>query len=244
MVPSPTFITNHKDKPMIHVQVMSPECDQIFAALAKAQLEMEAAEKDSVNPFHKSKYADIQSVFKAIRKPLANHGICISQPPFESGENAVVITILGHVSGQWILAKTPIKMKILKESKNGTIYEHTLTPQELTAAITYARRTAAASTSGCYAGEKDDDGNSVSEEHDELEVKEKGKDETPIIPEKVRYLNSLVANYPGVKERAFAHFKIEKFDDVKEHEYKAMVANIEAVIKAEVSNNKKKGAVA
>lgn len=147
-------------------EIMSPQVNEIFAALSKAQAEMKVAAKDSTNPYHKSKYADIQSVFEAIRQPLANNQLCITQMPGESGENAVLITILGHQSGQWLLSRTPIKLKILKKSKDGSVTEENMNAQELTAAITYARRTAAAAITGCYAGEKDNDGNDLIPESD------------------------------------------------------------------------------
>lgn len=182
--------------------IMSPQVNEIFAALGKAQAEMHVAQKDSSNPYHKSKYANIQSVFKAIKKPLSNNGLCISQLPFESGENAVLITILGHTSGQWLQSRTPIKMKLtknIKDEKTKAILETKEFPmdsQEFTSAITYARRSSAAAITGCYAGEKDedcddsdDDGNSSSgikkgEENVDQQTGEIKSDESKLISEK------------------------------------------------------------
>jgi len=46
-------------------------CD-IATALSQCQGEMGGAEKGADNPFFNSKYADITSVLKAIKEPLAN----------------------------------------------------------------------------------------------------------------------------------------------------------------------------
>ncbi len=42
----------------------------LSAALVKAQSQMEAAKKKSTNPFHKSKYANLEEVIDTIKEPL------------------------------------------------------------------------------------------------------------------------------------------------------------------------------
>ncbi len=65
----------------------SPEINELAAALAKAQGEMGGALKDSANPFFKSKYADLSSVWEACRAPLAKYGLSIVQiPSFQRGD--------------------------------------------------------------------------------------------------------------------------------------------------------------
>jgi hypothetical protein len=46
---------------------------------SKAQGQMSAAAKDSSNPFFKSKYADLSSVWNACRESLSKHGFSIVQ---------------------------------------------------------------------------------------------------------------------------------------------------------------------
>src|SRR5580692_11069448 len=130
-------------------EMMSPATDKIFAALCKAQSEMKIAPKDSSNPFFKSKYADLQTVWETIKEPLHNNGLCIIQTLKESGDNAALVTTLGHVSGQWIKSEIPMKLRPIRMNKEAQLYEANLTPQELCAMITYFRRTSKAAISGC-----------------------------------------------------------------------------------------------
>ncbi len=116
---------------------------EIYSALSKAQEEIVGALKDSDNPFFKSKYADLASVQDAIRKPFAKNGLCASQvmEPMEGG--FVLVTILGHSSGQEIVSRLPVTLTDTK-------------PQAVGSQITYARRYALAAIAGV--AQIDDDG--------------------------------------------------------------------------------------
>jgi hypothetical protein len=120
----------------------SEEIKDLAAALAKAQGEIKGAVKDSSNPFFKSTYADLASVWEACRGPLAKNGLSIVQAPMPSDYGLCLETILIHASGQWIASVLPIK----------AIAE---TPQAHGSAITYARRYALAAIVG-IAPEDDD----------------------------------------------------------------------------------------
>ena len=122
----------------------SEQINEIMTALAKAQGQMEAAITDSSNPHFKSKYADLASVWDACRNPLSKHGLAVTQTLDFIGEKQVLITTLGHTSGQWI--KSTIALPI---QKNG--------PHELGSCITYCRRYSLASIVGI--SPEDDDGN-------------------------------------------------------------------------------------
>ena len=132
-------------------QPHSEAIGELAFALAAAQGEMTAASKDATNPHFKSRYATLASVWDAIRGPLSNHGLSVSQV-LESPENGVgvaVRTMLLHTSGQWIASRyvMPIGDK--------------LTPQAIGSAITYARRYALSAIVG-IAPDDDDDGNAAS----------------------------------------------------------------------------------
>ena len=132
-------------------QPHSEQIGELAAALAAAQGEMTAASKDATNPHFKSRYATLASVWDAIRGPLSQHGLSVSQV-LESAENGVgvaVRTMLLHSSGQWIASRyvMPITDK--------------LTPQAMGSAITYARRYALSAIVG-IAPDDDDDGNGAS----------------------------------------------------------------------------------
>lgn len=135
--------------------MQSPEVKDLFTALSKAQGEISAAKKDSVNSFFKDRnnkehhYADLESVWDAVRAPLAKHGLCVIQTvsyhQTVSGQAGVtgLLTTLGHSSGQWIDSFYP-----LNPIKND--------PQGMGSAITYARRYALAAMLGVV--QADDDG--------------------------------------------------------------------------------------
>lgn len=129
----------------------SSRLTKLAEALAKAQGEIEAAKKDSTNPHFKSKYADLASVWAAIREPLSKHGLSVVQPVTSSERSVTVATIIMHSSGEQIAAG------IL------TVPVTAPTPQAFGSAITYARRYALMSAVGV--APDDDDGNAASGNH-------------------------------------------------------------------------------
>jgi hypothetical protein len=121
----------------------SDSIKELAGALAKAQAEITGAHKDSTNPFFKSKYADLESVWGSVREPLAKNGLCVVQTTEPLGESLVLVTTLAHSSGEWIRGYYP-----LHPIKND--------PQGMGSCITYARRYALAAIVGVY--QTDDDG--------------------------------------------------------------------------------------
>lgn len=117
--------------------------NELASALAKAQGEMQAAIKDSVNPFFKSKYADLGSVWDAARPVLSKNGLCIMQTTEILGDKIVMVTTLAHISGQWMKSYLP-----LNPSKNDS--------QGVGAAITYLRRYSLSALVGVVCDEDDD----------------------------------------------------------------------------------------
>lgn len=113
----------------------SETINEIAAALAQAQGEITGAVKDSANPFFKSKYADLASVWDACRAPLSKHGLAIVQSPRADGTLVTVETMLTHASGQWIRDSLSV---VAKDDS----------PQAVGSAITYLRRYALQSFAG------------------------------------------------------------------------------------------------
>ena len=130
------------------MMMTSESIDELATALCQCQGEMGAAGKDAENPFFSSKYADLSSVLKAIKSPLANNGLSFVQTPIQKENEAGVTTRLMHTSGQWM--ESTLWLPVGKPDAQG-----------VGAAITYARRYALQSILGVPAA--DDDGNSVSE---------------------------------------------------------------------------------
>jgi hypothetical protein len=124
---------------------MSPEIGELASALAAAQAEVKGATKDSKNPFFKSNYADLQSVWDACREPLTKNGLSIAQFPVTDEEGVSVVTVLSHKSGQWMRGK----LKLTPKAND---------PQGIGSAVTYGRRYSLAAAVGIYQTDDDAEG--------------------------------------------------------------------------------------
>lgn len=122
----------------------SEQINELMAALAKAQGQIKPAIKDSVNPHFRSKYADLGSVWEACREALSTNGLAVVQTikPDEMGQ--ILVTTLGHSSGQWMSSHM-----VLPVQKAGA--------QEIGSCLSYCRRYALASMVGVYSDAIDDD---------------------------------------------------------------------------------------
>jgi len=126
----------------------SESINELAAAIVKAQLALVPAAKDHVNPFFKSKYADLPTVWEAAA-PFRDNGIAITQSPMDAPDEYIVLdTQLSHTSGQWMRSR--LKIRVAKND-----------PQGYGSALTYARRYALGSMTGIVT-EEDDDGAAAS----------------------------------------------------------------------------------
>ena len=124
----------------------SEKIDLLAKALCKMQSQLTGALKDSKNPFFNSSYADLESVWDSIRKPLTENGLSVSQIPCESSGGAPALeTILMHESGQFISNIVPVISQ-----KND--------PQGYGSAFTYFRRYALAAMVGQIQVDDDSEG--------------------------------------------------------------------------------------
>jgi hypothetical protein len=125
----------------------SESVDKLAAALSKAQAAITFAAKDTANPFFKSKYADLASVWEACRAALTANELSVTQLPSADGLKVTLTTLLLHSSGQYL-------------SSDLTMTAAANTPQAIGSAITYARRYALSAIVGV--AQDDDDGNLAS----------------------------------------------------------------------------------
>ena len=127
---------------------------ELAKALSAFQGELTSVKKDAVNPFFKSRYATLDTIWDTIRKPLAKHGLAVTQTlDWDGGLNEVhsvnlLETMLTHTSGEYISGT-----QLLNPVKDD--------PQGMGAAITYARRYSLSAILGIVSDE-DDDANSAS----------------------------------------------------------------------------------
>jgi hypothetical protein len=119
---------------------------ELFAALAKAQAEVENATKGSTNPHFKSKYADLAEVLNTVRPTFAKHGLSLLQSTGFEGSLVSVETVIGHEGGGFI---SSIASCVPAKSD----------AQGIGAATTYLRRYGLAAMTGV--AQEDDDGQSA-----------------------------------------------------------------------------------
>lgn len=144
---------------------------ELAAALAKAQGQMEAAAKDSTNPFFHSKYADLASVWGACRKPLADNGLAVTQHPVTTFRGEPEIVLVKTRSGEdraTVRGMMNVSLTTRLLHSSGESVESTVSallpssdPQTVGSAITYLRRYGLAAMVG-VAPDDDDDGNAGS----------------------------------------------------------------------------------
>lgn len=119
---------------------------KISEALAKFQGALKPALKDAENPHFRSRYADLASIWDAIRGPMSENGLHVLQMVGTAEGKTTLTTRVGHVSGEWI--ESTWEIPVGKQD-----------PQGYGSAISYARRYAIAACLGVV--QDDDDGNAA-----------------------------------------------------------------------------------
>lgn len=133
---------------MLGGDMQSETIGALAAALAKAQGSIKPAAMDRDNPFFKSRYATLTSLWEAARAALSANGLAVTQTTDMGDDGVVLITTLIHASGEWVGSAYPVRATDNK-------------PQSLGSALTYARRYAFAALLGLVSDD-DDDGNAAS----------------------------------------------------------------------------------
>ena len=185
---------------MSHSEVIN----ELAAALSKAQGEMQAAIKDKVNPFFKSSYADLGSVWDAARPVLSKHGLCVMQTTelVADGSRIVMVTTLAHTSGQWMKSFLP-----LNPAKNDS--------QGIGAAITYLRRYSLSAIVGVVCDDDDDGETAVGRGKNQAEQAPKlsqPKTYERVNQDEMRGLANLINNLDEESKRSFLEWIKKNFD--------------------------------
>ena len=147
----------------------SESITNLAKALNSFQSKITAVKKDAINPFYKSKYATLDTIWESIRKPLSENGLSVTQTMgILQGTPimALLETTLYHTSGEWISGT-----QLVNPIKDD--------PQSLGSAISYARRYSLSAILGIVADE-DDDGNIATKPKAKEESKTAEKPVPPI----------------------------------------------------------------
>lgn len=126
----------------------SEKIGNLAKALAAVQSQLNPAAKDAKNPFFKSTYATLNSIWDSCRDLLADNSLAIAQLNQIHEHGVVIETVLMHESGEWISGEM-----FLPLSKNDA--------QGMGSAMSYGRRYGLAAIIGIVADE-DDDANAAS----------------------------------------------------------------------------------
>ena len=177
----------------------SEQINELAAALAKAQGQIQGAVKDSTNPAFKSRYADLASVWDACRVALSLNGLAVVQGPALVGQGVSVTTRLLHSSGQW--AESTLMLPMDKATAQGA-----------GSAITYARRYALAAMVG-VAPDDDDDGNAASQQPAQQQRLAPKPEPTGTRPALHYSLRSLLGEFgwPNERKREYSEKLLESF---------------------------------
>lgn len=176
----------------------SEQLNELFAALSKAQAAFKPALKVSSNPFFKSSYAPLEQIVAVSRGPLSDNNLSVSQPIVIRDDKDVLLTILGHSSGQWICSSV-----ILKPTKAD--------PQSLGSYITYMRRYAYAAIVGIVTD--DDDGESAMER---------------LSPEQLRTIRAALTDNKQMQQKIIKGLNIRSLDEIPAHLYEKILERINA----------------
>lgn len=184
------------------------ERNKLFEALSKAQAVMKGARKDSDNPYFKSSYADLSSVWEACQKPLTDNGLAVAQTVDYQDGKIFVVTILGHSSGQYLESRLPLPANITD-------------PQKIGAAITYFRRFGLQAITGVCP--IDDDGESIAQRDDNVRAV-KGE---YISPQQVAFLADKLRGEGETVNKLLKHFGIKKFADLPSNLWDKLLKSVE-----------------
>lgn len=197
----------------------SPEINHLALALSKAQSAIEGAIEDSKNPFFKSNYADLSSVWSACKKPLTDNGLAVVHTTEIVEGKICLVTTLVHSSGQWMKGFLPLT---LKENP---------TPQEMGSAITYARRyTLAAIACVCPAGEDDDAEKAMTTYRSPKSMPLSSSKK--ISQDQLERLERLVSDNKDLEQKILSYNKVASFEGLTESQFDSIVSRLEGKVKS------------
>jgi len=173
--------------------ISSNELGKLFEALAKSQLEMGVAKTDKVNPFFKSKYADLASVVRSSRPSLSKHGLSVIQrTDSQLKGDLLMYTRLCHSSGQWIessISINPVKSDV----------------QSLGSYLTYVKRYMYSAITGTVSSDEDDDGEIAMKNSRQIKIS------TKISDRELKTLSDMLSDRMDIVEKVMKQFNITKF---------------------------------
>jgi len=180
--------------------------NKLAEALNKAQASMGSAKQNKSNPFFKSKYSDLSSVFEAIREPFASNGlsVCQTMRVLDNGRT-LLRTRLMHLSGQYLDSEM--------------LLPDIVDPQKFGSSISYYKRFALMAIAGVSSSDEDDDGNEASKAT--KSIKQKPFD--PSLDDATwDNLNEFLNGHQDLRIKLMQLFKVNDLRNIKKSQLEAV----------------------
>jgi hypothetical protein len=178
------------------------ENKNLISALVKAQLEIRAPVKEGTNPMFKNKYATLDAIYAACRKPLADNGLSLSHSvEVDPQGRYFLVTTLFHVSGESM--KNNFPMIIEKQTNQG-----------IASARTYACRYATCNLLA-LPGDEDDDGNASAKEAKKT-----------LNSDQCRAIEEYVGENKELTDRILKGYKVKTLGDIDAKNFLPIMQNL------------------
>jgi len=164
----------------------SENINEIAKSLSEFQANVKQPAKDGSNPHFKSKYVTLDGVVNSISECAPKYGLSFIQMPVSTENGVGVVTVILHVSGQFI-EFDPFILPLEKKTAQG-----------VGSATTYAKRYSLSAAFGIVS-DVDDDGNEATEQQNKSNIE-------PISSKQVGMLK--------VKALEFAKLRHKAIEDV------------------------------
>lgn len=173
----------------------SENLNEIAKALSLLQGKMKPASLDGNNPFFKSKYSTLLSVWDALKDHLLESQICIVQDAITTDLGITVSTRVIHASGQW-MQFGPLSIPLAKKDAHS-----------IGSSLTYAKRYSISAALGVVCDD-DDDGNKATAAAPKVKP-EASKEEIDLFLNEYskKYSKDDILNFLESQSKAFGYTK-------------------------------------
>jgi len=206
----------------------SKDTKDINTALSKAQGEYPQIGFNRENPYFKNKYADFNSIVRAIKPTLSKNGLSVTQQTIITEQGVTILsTKLRHTSGQWIETKA----RILPTKSDAQSYASSLT---------YMKRYSYAALLNITTSDDISDDDAERAVYDTREAKSKGvalntkynpkeQSSETITLEQLEEIEYELADYDDVAEMVLEGLKIQSLADMPKNKFLAAITRIRSI---------------
>jgi len=220
-------------------KMRSDNLGELIGALSQAQAEFRPIEKNRTvdvmtrtGGTYRFRYATLDAILEAVRKPLADHGLAITQLITLRNGIPILQTLLLHQSGQWVSSE----VQIILTGAGGS--------QEFGSALSYMRRYAISAILNIASQEDDDaniaDGNHFQEVVPQAPVTEKASEQKipSLISERQLSFVHMLARERGLSHdevtgMAQAMFGVSSTKDLSRSEASQLIERLQQLPKAQ-----------